>query len=81
MTAASVIARAAGRGNTATAAAAARRARQRMALSAAAVGDASAAAVCVPCPEHPGTGVKNAPHVETPATLQGEKTLAPSACK
>lgn len=78
MTAASVIARAAGRATIATAAPAPRPARQRMALSAAAEGDASAAAVCAPYPEHPGTGVKSVPHVETPATLQGEKTLAPS---
>ena len=81
MTAASVIARAAGRGTTATAAPAPRRARQRMALSAAVVGDASAATVCAPCPEHPGTGVNSAPRVETPAALQGEKTLAPSVCE
>lgn len=73
--------RAAGRGIIATAAPAPRRARQRMALSAAAVGDASAATVRAPYPEHPGTGVKSAPRVETPATLQGEKTLAPSACE
>lgn len=81
MTAASVTVKAAGRDTIATAALAPRRARQRTACSAAVAGDASATTACVPYPEHPVTGVKSAPHVETPATLQGEKPLAPSACE
>lgn len=80
-TAASVTVRAAGRDTIATAVRVPRPARQRMALSAAVAGDASVATACAPYPEHPGTGVKSAPHVETLATLQGEKALAASVCE
>lgn len=78
VTAVSVTVRAAGKDTIATAAPVQRRARQRMALSAAVAGDASVATACAPYPEHPGTGVKSAPHVEMLATLQGEKPLAAS---
>lgn len=81
VTAASVTVRVAGKDTIATAVPVPRRARQRMALSAVVAGDASVATASAPYPEHPGKGVKSAPHVEMLATLQGEKPLAASVCE
>lgn len=79
MTAASVTVKAAGPESIVTAAPALRRACQRMALSAAIGGDVSVATVSALYLEHLGTSVRSAQHVETPAALQGENTLMPSA--
>lgn len=78
VTAASVSVTAAGKGSTVTAAAARSRACQRMARSAAAGGNVSVDTVSVLYPEHLGTSVRSAQHVETPVHLHGENTVIPS---
>lgn len=75
VTAGTVTVKADGRGITATAALTLTHACLRTATSAAAGGYATAGSAFAPFPEHPGTSVRIAQHVEKRASLQGEHTL------
>lgn len=78
VTAETVTAKVAGQGSIVTAVPALRRACQRMVPSAAGGGSVSVAIVSALFPEHLGTSVRSAQHVEMPVAWQGENTFMPS---